>query len=145
MILAVFDLQVIPILPIKLRTEWPFCSGEVQNRFSSWWLWLPYWIYNQNNLAIFELQVTQIHVLPTKFQVNWSFGKFRRRFKIYYKNGGHDGHLGFPSGMILAIFDLQVTLTDTSYQVQGFPSEIYLRGHNVSINSYFRGHILWQE
>ena len=30
--------------------------------------------------------------------------------KIDFQDGGHGGHLGFPIGMILAIFDLQVTL-----------------------------------
>ena len=33
-ILANFDLQVDPILSIKFRVSWPFCSGEeAQNRF----------------------------------------------------------------------------------------------------------------
>ena len=30
--------------------------------------------------------------------------------KIDFQNGVHGGHLGFPIGTILAIFDLQVTL-----------------------------------
>ena len=30
--------------------------------------------------------------------------------KIDFQDGGHGGHLGFPIGSILAIFDLQVTL-----------------------------------
>ena len=29
--------------------------------------------------------------------------------KIDFQDGGHGGHLGFPIGTILAIFDLQVT------------------------------------
>ena len=34
-ILAIFDLQVAPILPTKFGVNWPFSSGEeVQNRFS---------------------------------------------------------------------------------------------------------------
>ena len=28
--------------------------------------------------------------------------------KIYFQDGGYGGHLGFPIGTILAIFDLQV-------------------------------------
>ena len=32
MILAVFSLQVIPILPIKFQVNWPFGSGEVSDR-----------------------------------------------------------------------------------------------------------------
>ena len=33
-----------------------------------------------------------------------------KKRKIDFQDGGHGGHLGFPIGMILAIFDLQVTL-----------------------------------
>ena len=36
--------------------------------------------------------------------------RFRRRSrKIYFKDGCHGGHLGFPIGTILGILDLQVT------------------------------------
>ena len=47
-------------------------------------------------------------MLPSKFGVNWPFGGEKKR-KIDFQDGGHDGHLGFPIGRILAIFDLQVT------------------------------------
>ena len=30
-------------------------------------------------------------------------------FDLDFQDGGHGGHLGFPTGTILAIFDLQVT------------------------------------
>ena len=59
-------------------------------------------------------------MLPTKFQVSLSNASyqvssqlafpFRRKSKKYFQDGGHGGHLGFPIGTILAIFDLQVTL-----------------------------------
>ena len=50
-------------------------------------------------------------MLPSKFEVNWPFGSgeaFRqeKKQKIDFQDGGH---LGFQIGMILAIFDLQVT------------------------------------
>ena len=48
-------------------------------------------------------------MLPSKFGVNWPFGS-REEAKNNFQDGGHGGHLGFPIGMILAIFDLQVTL-----------------------------------
>ena len=32
-----------------------------------------------------------------------------KKRKIYFQDGGRSGHLGFPIGTILAIFDLQVT------------------------------------
>ena len=41
-------------------------------------------------------------MLPTMFGVNWLLG-------LVFQDGCHGGHLGFPIGTILAIFDLQVT------------------------------------
>ena len=41
-----------------------------------------------------------------------------KKRKIDFQDGGHGGHLGFPIGIILAIFDLQVTLMlPTKYRV----------------------------
>ena len=41
-----------------------------------------------------------------------------KKRKIDFQDGGHGGHLGFPIGMILALFDLQVTLMlPTKYPV----------------------------
>ena len=41
-----------------------------------------------------------------------------KKRKIVYQDGGHGGHLGFPIGTILAIFDLQVTpMLPTKYRV----------------------------
>ena len=48
-------------------------------------------------------------MLPTKFQVNWLLGLGEEE-KKKFQDGHHGGHLGFPISMILAIFDLQVTL-----------------------------------
>ena len=73
MILAIFDLQVTPILPTKFRVNWPFGSGEcVQIRFSRWRPMRPSLISDRNNLASFDLQFTPI--LPIKFHVDWPFG-----------------------------------------------------------------------
>ena len=47
-------------------------------------------------------------MLPSKFGVSWPFLQEKRR-KIDFQDGGHGGHLGFPIGTILAIFDLQDT------------------------------------
>ena len=56
-------------------------------------------------------------MLPTKFGVNWPFGSVKKR-KIYFQDGGHGGHLGFPIGTILAIFDLKVTpMLPTKFRV----------------------------
>ena len=43
--LAIFDLQVTLILPVKFQVDWPFCSEEVQNRFR------PQLISNQNKFS----------------------------------------------------------------------------------------------
>ena len=48
-------------------------------------------------------------MLPTKFKVNWPLGSGEEAKNIF-QDGSHGGHLRFPIGTILAIFDLQVTL-----------------------------------
>ena len=69
MILASFDVQVAPILPIKFPVSWPFGSGEEeQNRFSRR---QPSWNPIRTILATFNLQVAPI--FPTKIWVNWPF------------------------------------------------------------------------
>ena len=49
-ILAIFDVQVIPLLPTKFQINWPFRSEEAKNRFSRW---RPAWIYDSNNFSYF--------------------------------------------------------------------------------------------
>ena len=49
------------------------------------------------------------NLLNTTFQVNWTFNSGEEA-KLDFEDGGHVGPLGFPNGMILAIFDLEVTL-----------------------------------
>ena len=72
MILAIFDLQVTPMLPSKFGVNWPFGSGEAKNRFSRWLPWRPSWISDRHDFSYFDLQVTLM--LPSKFGVNWPFG-----------------------------------------------------------------------
>ena len=53
-------------------------------------------------------------MLPTKFRVNWPFSSGEEA-KNSFQDGGH---LEFPIGTILAIFDLQVTLMlPTKFQI----------------------------
>ena len=47
-------------------------------------------------------------MLPSKFGVNWPLVQEKKQ-KIDFQDGRHSGHLGFPIGTILAIFDLQVS------------------------------------
>ena len=49
-------------------------------------------------------------MLPNQFGVNWLLGLGEEERKIDFQDGCHGGLLGFPTDMILAIFDLQVTL-----------------------------------
>ena len=70
-ILAIFDLQVTPMLPSKFEVNWPFGSGEeakIQDGGHGGHLGFPIGMI----LAIFDLQVTPM--LPSKFEVNWPFG-----------------------------------------------------------------------
>ena len=84
-ILAIFDLQVTPILPIKFPFIWPSIQKEKfkiafqDGNCGSHLVFLIGTI-----LAIFDLQVTSM--ILTKFQVNWPFGS------------------GFPNRTILAFF-----------------------------------------
>ena len=53
-ILAIFDLQVTPMLPSKFGVNWPFSSGEEgKNRFSRQRPWRPSWISDWNNFSYF--------------------------------------------------------------------------------------------
>ena len=105
MILAIFDLQVTPMLPTKFQINWPFSSGEeVQNRFSRW---QPSSISYQNDFSYFDLKVTSM--ILSKFQVNWPFS-LGEEMKKHFQDGCHGVHHGFLIGTILAIFDLPVSL-----------------------------------
>ena len=79
MILAIFDLQVTPMLPTKFKVNKPFDSGEeanidFQDGHHGRHLGFPM----RKILAIFDLQVNPM--LHTKFRVNRLF-QFRRRSK----------------------------------------------------------------
>ena len=52
--LAIFDLQVTPMLPSKFGVNWTFCSGEeAKNRFSRWRPWRSSWISDRHNFSYF--------------------------------------------------------------------------------------------
>ena len=53
-ILAIFDIQVTPMLPTKFQVNWPFCSGEeAKIIFSKWPPWRPSWISDRNVFSYF--------------------------------------------------------------------------------------------
>ena len=53
MLLAIFDLQVTPMLPTEFQVNWPFGSGEAINRFSIWPPWWPSSISDWNDFSYF--------------------------------------------------------------------------------------------
>ena len=77
MILAIFYLQVTLIFPIKFQINWPFCSEDVQNMFSTW---QPDSIFDQNKFSYFW---STSHS-GTSYQVSsqLAFGFRRRSAKI---------------------------------------------------------------
>ena len=59
-------------------------------------------------------------IISTKFLINWLFGE-KKKCKTDFQDGGHGSHLGFPSRIVLAIFDLQVTqMLSTNFRVNFF-------------------------
>ena len=103
MILAIFDLQVIRMLPTKFQVNWPSGSGEqANNRFQDGCHGSQLGFPIGTILALFDLQV--IPMLPIKFQVNWPCGSVEEAKKRFSR-----WPPGFQIGTILAIFDLQVT------------------------------------
>ena len=53
-ILAIFYLQVTPMLPSKFGVNWPFGSGEeAKTRFSRWQPWRPSWISDRHDFSYF--------------------------------------------------------------------------------------------
>ena len=95
--LAIFDLQVTPMLPTKFGVHWPFGSEEqAENRFSIRLSWRPSWISERNDFSYF---LSTSHPDVSYLVSSQLAFAFRRR----------SGHLGFPISTILAVFDLQVT------------------------------------
>ena len=79
-------------------------------------------------LAIFDLQDTPmlflIYKTPRCFLASLEstgLSVQEKKRKIDFQDGGHGGHLGFPIGMILAIFDLQDTPMLPSKLVVNWP------------------------
>ena len=60
-------------------------------------------------------------MLPIKFLSSFKTTGIlfqEKRLKIDFQDDGHSGHLGFPIGTILAIFNVQVTpMLPTKFQV----------------------------
>ena len=73
MILAIFDLQVTPMLPSKFEVNWPSVQEKKRKiDFQDGGHGGHLGFLIGKILAIFDLQVTTM--LPSKFEVNWPFG-----------------------------------------------------------------------
>ena len=76
-------------------------------------------------------------IFAFKFRVNWLFGSGEKIQKDF-QDGGHGGYLRFRIGMILAIFDLQVTpifpnkfrVNQLSVQEENFEKDFQDDGHS---------------
>ena len=110
MILATFDLQVIPIVPTMFCVNWPLGSEEEQNRFSRYGGHLGYPIRMILVLSPTSPPDTSYQVLS-----QLAFPTRRRCAKKDFQDGGYGGHPGFKIGPVLAFFS--VSGPDTSYQV----------------------------
>ena len=89
-ILAIFDLQVTPMLPSKFGVNWPFGSGEeVKNRFSRWRPWQPSWISDRNDFSYF---LSTRHP-DASYQVSSQLAQGCRRSRLSKELlTPHDGH-----------------------------------------------------
>ena len=119
--LSYFYLQVVPILPTKFPVDWPSvqeknvkrdlqdgCHGS-QFGFSIWTILVTF-IWKSMKLRSSNEVSSQL-----------AFSNF----ELDFENGSYGGHLGFPIGMILAIFFfffffffLCTSCSDVSYRFQ---------------------------
>ena len=91
------------------RVNWHLSLGEeAKNRFWRWPPWRPSWIYDRHDFSYFWSTSHPNASYQVSSQL--AFRCRRRSEKIDFQDGSHGGHLGYPIGTILAIFDLQVTL-----------------------------------
>ena len=110
-VLAIFYLQVTPMLPTKFQVNWPFGSGiEAKNRFSRWW---SSWISDRNNFSFFLS--TGHHDASYQGFESIGLSVQEKKRKIDFQDGDHGGHLGYPIRTILAI--LSTSQPNASYQV----------------------------
>ena len=95
------------MFPTKFRVNWLLGLGEeAKNRFSRWPPRWPSWIYDLHDFSYF---LSTCHP-NTFYQVSRTgLSVQEKKRKIDFQDGCHGGHLWFPIGTILAIFDLQVT------------------------------------
>ena len=113
---------------------------SVQYRFSRWRPWWPSGISDQNDFSY--ICSTSHLMLPTKFRVKWLLG-LGEEAKIDFLDSRHGGHLRFTIGMILAMFDLQVTqMHPTKFRVN-WPFGSGLRGEKYIFSRWLPWRPSW--
>ena len=115
------------MLPAKFRVNRPFSSEEEAKKWFLRWLpWRPSWISDRENFSYFcsishpnasyqVLESIGFLVKEKKRKIDFQDGRQEKKRKIVFQIGHQGGHLGFPIGMILAIFDLQITPSVESF------------------------------
>ena len=89
----------------KFGVNWLWALGEeAKNRFSRWPPWRPSWIFDRHYFFIYKSPRCFLASLEST-----GLAVQEKKRKIDFQDGCHGGHLGFPIGMILPIFDQQVT------------------------------------
>ena len=74
-------------------------------------IWRPSWMFNRKELRFFFINKLHRYFLPSLESTGLSVQEKKRKTET--QGCGYDGHLGFPIGKIVAIFDLLVA-PDTS-------------------------------
>ena len=110
-----FDLNVTLMLPTEFQVNWPLSSGEEGKKKKIFKMAImASWFSNRKDFSFFW--ATSL-MLPTKFK-STGLSVQEKKQKIDFQDSIHSGHLGFQIVIILAIFDLQVTLMlPTKFQV----------------------------
>ena len=112
-----------------LNLHGPKCGADVISRFSRWLPRQPSWISEQNDFSNSESLCCSNPSHQVSAQSNLLFGR-RCRLKNFKMVDRHGGHLGYWTGMILAILNL--------YVAPMLPIKFWLRP------TYCLGDIIWR-
>ena len=100
-ILAIFELQVTPMLPTKFQVNWPFGSGEEAKIIFS--RWPPALISNHKKFSYFWSTCTSHPDASYQVSSQLAFQFWRRSEKQIFQHGRHWRLLGFLIRIILAV------------------------------------------
>ena len=92
------------MLPTKFQDKWPLGSKNAKTIFSRWSC--GHLDFRSKHFSYFK-STSHSDASHQVFKAGLSIHK--KKGKIIFQDGGHGGHLGISIGMIVAMFDLQVT------------------------------------